>query len=217
METQERPTLNVEGMDDTHVFLHLLILHGFDYNLDSKDWPDWYPNIIRKDGKSTLLKGVENAITLSSGRTTGFVLDANGSLRESWRQIAGELAKAGVQTPPRIPNAGFVGESVSHQTRVGVWLTPDNERDGALEHFLETLIADEDDLFAHAQESTREARRRGAQFKDRHKATLYAWLAWQKSPGLRYGSAIRAQFFQHESEAAKRFAAWFRRLYQPSA
>ena len=38
-----------------------------------------------------------------------------------------------------IPKAGFVGESVSYRTRVGVWLTPDNEREGTLEHFLETL------------------------------------------------------------------------------
>ena len=118
-----------------------------------------------------------------------------------------------------IPKAEFVGESVSYRTRVGVWLTPDNEREGTLEHFLETLIADEDDLFAHAQESTRKAKHRSAQFAESHfdKAALHAWLAWRKNPGLPYGSAIRARFFRDDGETAERFAAWCRRLYQPSA
>ena len=217
MATQERPTLRVEGKDDTNVFRHLLTRHGFDYNSDPKNWPDWYPIIKPTGGKEVLLKSVKTEISANSGRATGFVLDANGSLQNSWLQIAGKLKKAEVEVPSRIPKEGFVGKSVFYQAPVGVWLTPDNERDGALEHFLETLIADEDDLFAHAQESTREARRRGAQFAGHFdKAALHAWLAWQEDPGLPYGSAIRAQFFGHDSEAAKRFIAWFRCLYQPS-
>ena len=81
VEARERPAPRVEGTDDTHVFRHLLIRHGFQYG--SKSWPDWYPSIESAGGKTALLKSVETTISLSSGLATGFVLDANASLRDS--------------------------------------------------------------------------------------------------------------------------------------
>ena len=81
---------------------------------------------------------------------------------------------------------------------------PDNQREGALEQFLEDLVDDNDPLLPIAARSTSEAAESGAEFPevDHRKAVLHSWLAWQKAPGLPYGAAIKAQFFRDNSPAA---------------
>ena len=208
----ERPTLRVEGADDLHTVLHLLILHGFDYDNRS----DSLPEIKESGGVNKLLEAIPTGVKLSTQRPIGFMLDADMPLANRWREVRGQLEKAGVDAPEWPPSEGFVGTSGRYKSRVGVWLMPDNEHDGMLESFLQTLIKEDDFLVRHAESATDQARDLGAAFAEvnRLKAVLHAWLAWQKEPGLPYGSAIRARFFQrHDSPAAERFVAWFRRLY----
>lgn len=103
----------------------------------------------------------------------------------------------------------------SLRVRVGVWLMPDNRSVGALEQFLETLVATDDKLLPLAVESTATAKMRGADFPDsaRSKAVLHAWLAWQTRPGVPYGTAIAARFFMDDSNTALAFVGWFKRLF----
>ena len=210
----ERSRLHVEGTDDKHAILHLLIKHGIDY--DQQPWPDHFPRIDAIGGKDKLLKGVETAVSVSNGRSIGFVLDANTSRQSRWDAMASRLRNVGLCVPRDIPPEGFVGESVKYRARVGVWLMPDNRREGTLEHFLETLVREDDPLFLHAQQSTEQAKKLGAKYSDTEapKAALHAWLAWQENPGLPYGSAIRARYFDHDSEVAEEFVAWFRCVFQ---
>ena len=92
---------------------------------------------------------------------------------------------------------------------------PDNQRDGALEQFLADLVREEDQLFFHARTATKRAKELNASFPDVlvAKAELHTWLAWQEEPGLPYGSAIRARYFGHDSEAARSFVTWFCLLF----
>ena len=207
--------LRVEGRDDSHAIRHLLGRHGIDY--DQRPWPKWFPSIEETRGKDTLLENVERNVRASSGRSVGFVLDANSSLQDRWKAMASRLRKLGLEMPDTIPPDGFVGKSATYGARVGVWLMPDNERDGALEHFLETLVAESDPLIEHARSATSQAKDLGARFADNdnahRKAVLHAWLAWQEDPGLPYGSAIRARYFRHDSPVAGRFVAWFRQVF----
>ena len=211
----ERSLLRVEGKDDLHAIQHLLIRHDIDYGQDHKQWPDWFPFIKSADGKDEILKSVEAAVSVSNGRSVGFVLDADSSHRARWNAIASRLRKLDLSVPQEIPPAGFVGESPRFRARVGVWLMPDNQREGALEDFLKTLFQAEDPLLPHAKESAERAKALGARYPDSkaEKAVLRTWLAWQEDPGLPYGSAIRAQFFRHDSPAAESFVAWYRRLF----
>lgn len=155
----ERSRLHVEGTDDSHAIRHLLIRHGIDY--DQKPWPDHFPRIDEIGGKDELLKGVETAVALSTGRSIGFVLDANTSRQSRWDEMAYRLRNVGLCVPTDIPSEGFVGESMRYRARLGVWLMPDNRREGMLEHFLETLVSEDDPLFLHAQQSTEQAKKRG--------------------------------------------------------
>lgn len=211
--TDERSSLHVEGKDDLNAICHLLIRHGIDY--DQWQWPKNFPRIHAIGGIDPLLDGVETAVSVSNDRSIGFVMDANSSLQDRWAAISSRLERTGVTVPNEIPPDGFLGEAPEFRARVGVWLMPDNQRGGALEHFLADLVEENDPLFPHAEESTMRAKELNACFSDEdsNKAVLHAWLAWQEEPGLPYGSAIRARYFRHDSQAAQSFVIWFRELF----
>ena len=208
--------LRVEGPDDRHAIRQLLGRHGIDYGQSPR--PMWLPAIEEAGGKDALLSKVGLNVRASSGRAVGFVLDANSSLQDRWNAMVSRLRELDVETPEAIPPEGFVGESPTYRARVGVWLMPDNQQGGALEHFLETLIHEADPLIEHARGSTAQARDLGARYPDHAngvaKAVLHAWLAWQENPGLPYGSAIRARYFRHDSPVAERFVRWFRHVFE---
>ena len=206
----ERSKLHVEGKDDCHAIWHLLHRHEID--CDQEPWPEIKP----VGGSEELLKGVKTATRVAIERAVGFVLDADSSLQSRWEAMASRLKNVGVTVPERIPKGGFVGDAEGYKARVGVWLMPDNEREGTLEDFLETLIRESDPLLLYAQKTTEEAKGKGAKFPcSKHKkAVLHTWLAWQANPGLPYGSALGTKFFQHDSPAAQRFVDWFREVFQ---
>ena len=126
--SSSRSRLHVEGPNDSHAIRHLLIRHGIDY--DEKPWPVEFPRIEDVGGKPDLLEGVETAVRLSNGRSIGFVLDANSSIQNSWNAVSSRLREVGMEVPDSIPRNGFVGEAEAFRARVGVWLMPDNRRDG---------------------------------------------------------------------------------------
>ena len=198
--------VHVEGHDDEHVIRHLLLRHG----VAADDLPG-FVGALAKDG---VLKAMKVAVPAGTGRSLGFVLDANDDPEATWSAARSRLIGLGVGAPVKMPGAGFVGESAEFGARVGVWLMPDNRRAGAVEDFLKDLIEEADPLLSHAESATGTARELGARFgdADARKAVLHAWLAWQRNPGRPYGVAIKARFFRHDSDAAMRFVAWFGRL-----
>ena len=212
MPLNERSILRVEGRDDKFVIESLLKRRGVDFaHVEVKPW--------EKDegtgGKDRLLQGMNTAVSTSTGHSVGFVLDADKTAGDRWKAVRGRLKGIGLALPTETPVNGFVGDSGTYQTRVGVWLMPDNRRSGALEEFLIDLVANQDALLRLAKATTKIAERRGAVFRDvdRQKAVLHAWLAWQRKPGLPYGTAITARYFGHESRAALTFVEWFQRVF----
>ena len=220
MSTVERSNLHVEGTNDVHVVHHLLFRHGIDCPVsgDRRQQHEFAPNVpeITPAGdKDAVLAAIGTAVPVSNGRSVGFVLDADDVPQNRWQAVCDKLREFGLELPDEIPNEGFVAEIEDYRARVGVWLMPDNQRAGALEHFLQDLVDDDNHLLHLAQTSTVGARERGAEFPevDRPKAVLHTWLAWQKAPGLPYGAAIKARFFRDDSAAALAFVEWYRRVF----
>ena len=211
--SMERSSVHVEGKDDQHALVHLLIRHALEY--DCKPWPAVFPEFKPIGNIDDLLNGMETAVELSSGRVIGFVLDADSPLANRWDAVRDRLRKADVDTPPQPIAAGFIGHSPTYKSRVGVWLMPDNQHDGKLETFLRSLIDEPDPLIDHATSATNTAKQLGAPFADvdHSKALMHTWLAWQKEPGRPYGTAIRAKYLRHDSPAARAFVVWFKQLY----
>ena len=220
MPTVERSELHVEGRDDVHAVKHLLLRHRIDCPLarDSLPARDFAPNVPEIRGardRNAVLDSIEPAVRVSNGRSVGFLLDSDGEPRNRWRAVCDRLRVFELDLPDEIPPEGFVGDVTEFGAHVGVWLMPDNRREGALEQFLEELDDDDDALFPIAERSTAEATRNGAEFPvaQHRKAVLHAWLAWQKAPGLPYGTTIKAQFFRDDRPAALAFVEWYKRVF----
>ena len=127
----------VEGRDD-HAIGQLLIRRGAD--------PEGLLGFVNSGGKEGVLGAIRVSIGAGTGRSFGFVVDANDDLDATWRAVCSRLGSAGVDAPDQIPRDGFVGESSEFGARVGVWLMPDNRQTGALEDFLTDLIEVGDQL-----------------------------------------------------------------------
>ena len=220
MAAVERSNLYVEGTHDVHVVHHLLLRHGFDCPISGDKRPQREfaanaPEITPAGDKDAVLAAIGTAARVSNDRSVGFVLDADENPQNRWLAVCGRLGEFGLDSPDEIPNEGFVAEIPDSQARVGVWLMPDNQREGALEQFLEDLVEEGDSLLPIAETSTVDARNSGAQFRpaDHRKAILHTWLAWQKEPGLPYGAAVKAKCFRVDSPAALAFVEWYRRVF----
>ncbi len=232
------PRLYVEGKDDEHVVVQLLMRH--DYFAHAHHGPELKPgneenvdivvewvsaNDDESGGKGKLLGRLSQSIRTPKSDAIGFIIDADDpeftewSRERTWESVRTRLAiaPASIETPPTIESVGFVGTHAGTGTAIGVWLMPDNVRDGAIEDFLQDLVDSQDALMTHAKASTEtavEIDRRSPQ-KDRKKAEIHAWLAWQSKPGMPYGTAINVKSFQHDTEIALQFIEWIKRLIPP--
>lgn len=227
-ESHASPKLFVEGNDDMHAIRHLLIRHGINLSVIQQPCEIKIPSEGKTTGSNlmsdagsgveVLLAGMEKAVEFAKFSIIGFVLDADSPLQSRWDAVKNHLKNAGVSNLPKMPpQDGFNGKSETYQTKVGVWLMPDNQTDGTLESFLKQLIDEKDSLIDHAISTTKEAKNKGAEFieNDTIKAELHAWLAWQREPGKQYGTAICARFFKNDfGPTALAFVAWFKQLYE---
>ncbi len=209
--SEESPyRLLVEGSDDQHSVIHLMARHGFDWDAESFE----RPYISPEGGVERLLRAVPVALK-GTYRRIGVILDANSDLEGRWGQLRNLAGKVEVSLPESPEPEGTIVPGRGPQSRIGIWLMPDNSSAGALENFLSELVPADDPTRGYADESVVEARRRGArcQPKDHAKSFLHTWLAWQEEPGLPFGTALKAEIFAKESANARRFVAWFNRLF----
>lgn len=217
----QNPKLYVEGKNDVHVIGNLLKRHGLELDPNGIDpvKPILQPSVTplgKEGGVENLVATMGSAIKVSE-KSIGFVLDADPhvGVGKRWTAVRAQLKTVGVVTPDIIPPQGFIGSSTEYKISVGIWMMPDNLRDGTLETFLKDLIEENDSLIQHAIDSTKQAMSFDLRFSKLAlpKAELYTWLAWQKEPGCPYGVAIARNYFRVDSPAAIAFVDWFRRLY----
>jgi len=201
--------LIVEGKDDLHTVIHLTTKHGInrEQQVVIKDAQDW------KEALNSL------PVMVKSIQRTGIIIDADIDVSSRWQavchrleQVAKELKEA-IDLPEKPYSKGTIIEL--GKRRVGVWLMPDNEQSGKLEDFLKNLVPAGDCCWQYAEHVTQEAYQKGAHFSelDMIKAHIYTWLAWQKEPGLPFGTAIKAAYFLHDTPEAQAFVSWFQRLF----
>ena len=128
----------------------------------------------------------------------GIVIDADTDLRKSWKMVKKSLADFGIPMPDLPPPDGFF--SSTHEIRagetpqkIGVWVMPNNQLPGKIEDFLEMLIPTGDELLPEVNTALAKIeadKKQKYAEKDRPKAFMHTWLAWQETPGMPYGQAI---------------------------
>jgi uncharacterized protein DUF3226 len=202
--------LLVEGSDDLHTVKHLMARHRFEWDNESTV----RPFVSEEGGIDGLLRAIPVALKGSYERI-GFVLDANSDAAARWTQVRDRARRAGLDLPSSPEPGGTIVRGRRAESRIGIWLMPDNRSSGSVEDFLSKLVPPDHPIWRYAHEATAEARQRGAlcQEKDHVKSVLHTWLAWQEEPGLRFGTALKAGVFETESKDALQFVTWFHRLF----
>ena len=94
---------------------------------------------------------------------------------------------------------------------------PDNQLPGKLEDFVARLVRSDDGLLPLAAEATKNIPQNIRRFSeaDLPKAIIHTWLAWQKDPGVRMGTALGNKYLDPQSPIAQTFVEWVRRLIKP--
>ena len=199
---QANRVLLVEGQDDKHVVLHLRERCQRMPPFDVRDKGD-----IKR-----LLDSIGPEIKAPGRIAVGILPDANDDPHARWNALMHRLGQQNLHLPPnRDPN----GTVIDGSPRIGIWLWPDNQVPGELEHFVEMMVPQHDGVWPLAQsyvESIPEAERRFPPGKTL-KAQLHAWLATRKAPG-RMGGAIGMRELEVDGMVTKRFANWLRRLFR---
>jgi|HubBroStandDraft_3_1064219.scaffolds.fasta_scaffold05603_4 hypothetical protein len=202
--------LLVEGTDDVHSVIQLMARHGFDWD----DQRVTRPYVSNSGGLEELLSALPVALKGRYDRI-GVLVDANTHLEARWAQLRDCANTVGVSLPEMPDNHGTVVAGLRPRSRVGVWLMPDNRISGRLEDFLGRLVPEHDPVWDYAGKAVAEARRQGARCRESAhlKCRLHTWLAWQETPGLPYGTAVKAKLFSHDTQEALTFVTWFHRLF----
>ena len=204
-----RRRLLVEGPDDLHCVIHLMRRHGADW-----DKPDGsLPFVETRGGFEQLRAGISSSL-FKSAEAVGVLVDADTDAIARWASIRDRLRQVEVDLPSAPVRGGWVGQS-GMGPRCGVWMMPNNAVPGILEDFLHTLVPVDDPCWTHAESSTVAARALGAPFPTNahSKAVLHTWLAWQHEPGQPFGQAITATVLRADSDLARAFVDWFRRVF----
>lgn len=149
-------------------------------------------------------------------RRLGLIVDADEDPQARWASIRGSFADH--FTLPEAPaSQGTILPAGPHLPQLGIWMMPDNGRQGMLETFLLALRSGSNSaLLEHAETSCAGARVHGAPYAEaqRDKALTHTWLAWQDPPGRQLHEAVRARVLDPRHESAADFVRWFKALYE---
>lgn len=136
-----RDALFVEGPDDG-VVVNALADKGLVIDLARSR--------LIKVGKRDGAGGFDQALALfrdaasaiKPGGRIGLLVDRDGvdGKPDRWDDVRATLLHLGLGPPATPPSEGWVSSGSTPGSRVGVWLMPDNLRNGDLEDFLEELL-----------------------------------------------------------------------------
>ncbi|MBI4903234.1 MAG: hypothetical protein HY820_06335 [Acidobacteria bacterium] len=204
--------LVVEGKDDLYTIAYWIGEHI--------PWPSERPPVeIMHAGsvEAALKKNYLSTLALRQDlNVLAVIVDADEEpASRRYGQIRSECLQVFPNLPKALPRPGLAHEHAGK--RFGVWIMPDNHGLGNMESLLASLATTpSSSLLSYARQCTLQARKQGALYrqKDRAKAELYTWLAWQDPPGQLTGRAFTKGILDAKSPAAQPFVNWFLELFQ---
>ncbi|MBL7784233.1 MAG: hypothetical protein JNM22_23560 [Saprospiraceae bacterium] len=183
-----------------------------------------FEDFVKKgNGFEGALKLLIEALDKSDIDNIGIIVDANDvGAAARWQSIKNVLSqKFQAETlETALSKSGYRIIQEEGMPVIGVWIMPDNNTDGYLEHFLSKLIPLDDQLWSYAQQTIAEIKKQPYNkitSAKEQKALLHTWLAWQKTPGLPFGQAIKANYFDTSTKEVQLFLDWFKATFQLSA
>ncbi len=196
----------------------VLLLEGSDdCNIISKFCED---NAIRADfgfcncGSDNQVLHKLNALLKKSDppEVIGVILDADQNIDERYQEIKAKVADF-YNLPKNMPKDGLV-HLEKGLPKLGIWIMPNNQDNGALEEFYLELATDIDTAFIN--NTIQEAEKKElTSFKSQHrkKAIMHTYFAWQDTPGMPLHAAINKIVLDNNAEIAHVFKGWLISLF----
>jgi len=197
--------LLVEGNDDQHVIWALCQKFRIPQTFD----------VIDCKGIDKLYRQIEGRILSSDTETLGIIIDADMDLTTRWRQLKAKFDLDISGLPEDFPPNGLIHQE-ENNTKIGVWIMPDNNLNGMLEDFIRFLVPENDGLFPEVQKHIQHIENQGLhQYKPIHqsKALIHAWLALQEDPGTPMGLAITKRYLTTDAAKCADLIQWLNDLF----
>lgn len=212
MKEVDKSVLLVEGKDDQHVIWSLLEQYQVPELFVVKDC----------DGIENLLRDVSLRLTTPTMyKNIGVVMDADVNIKGRYDAFRSVLESTGMYDFSQIglsETGTLIKPSDDNFPVFGLWLMPNNQSNGMLEDFVMTLADENDVLMSESDTVLASLEQRSLNRytpEHRSKAKIHTYLAWQEEPGKPMGQAITARVLHAESESAKVFIEWIKRLFIP--
>jgi hypothetical protein len=101
--------------------------------------------------------------------------------------------------------------------KIGIWIMPNNRDEGYFEHFIEMMVDTKDPILKDAKAKVAELLSsdycRFTRAKQQ-KAVIYSWLAWQETPGLPFGTAMKTGSLNRDAVLVKPFLNWIEKTFE---
>jgi len=198
-------SLWVEGADDAQLMYHLLKR----YHLEGEI------TIESKNGVENILKIFRLELKVGERQKLGIIVDVDEDLHQRWQAFSSALDEAGYTNIPLLPTSGGTIITQDGLPDVGIWLMPDNQLVGMVEHFVSMLIPPGDLLWPMAGDTVQKVMATKCNFALVHqiKAEIHTWLAWQAEPGKPMGQAITKHYLDANAPHAQKLVGWIRQLF----
>jgi len=196
--------LLVEGKDDLHVIYALCQKFDLKENFD----------VIDCNGIDNLFEQIPVRLKTDI-LTLGVIIDADDDLNTKWNTIKKILKRKNIDIEEELPKKGLLSKS-THNLNIGVWIMPDNNLKGKLEDFIKFLVPKTDQLLSIAKNDLQNIENLSLnkyQHKDRSKALIHTWLAWQKDPGTPIGQSITKKYLDTDIEICSIFINRLNQLF----
>ena len=196
--------LLVEGNDDRHVIWALCEKHRIQETFD----------VIDCNGIDNLIKQIPVRIKESDVNTIGIIVDADENLNSRWSSIKDLIINAGFDIPVHLPKEGLITENETQ--KIGVWIMPNNNENGMLEDFITFLVPDDDLLLPVVKttlDNLESVNLNKYPKKNKSKATIHSWLAWQEEPGIPMGLSITKRYLSTDEQTCCRLINWLNKLF----
>lgn len=178
-----------------------------------------------KDKFVKIAKGIQNiphaineALSSPELKNLGVIIDANeAGYLNRLDSVLSQIAE-NIEIDSAIREDSGSGKIIkTEQITIGIWIMPDNQNNGYLEHFLASLISSSDSILPFAGQQIEALKQSKLQLfseAKKQKALLHTWLAWQKEPGKPFGQAVDAGYFDVNAAPLLQFEEWFKNTFE---
>ncbi|SHA24110.1 hypothetical protein BTHERMOSOX_1324 [Bathymodiolus thermophilus thioautotrophic gill symbiont] len=202
-ECKNKSVLLLEGTDDCHIIKKFCEDGNIAVNF----------GFCNCRGDSNLLKQLSAFLLANDNKDIiGVILDADNNVDARYQEIKDKVKKF-YTLPEEMPKDGLV-YTEKGQPKLGIWIMPNNQDNGALEEFYLTLAIDIDTDFINDVITQAEGKNLTS-FKSQHrkKAIMHTYFSWQDFPGSSLHASINKIALDNNQDIAIAFSAWLVKLF----